>query len=45
LPNENEVSGAPSNPRSPKPSPTRIGNHQLKPSTLIMGYGFDPDLS
>jgi methionine-gamma-lyase len=45
LPNENEVSGAPSNPRSPKPSPTRIGNHQLKPSTLMMGYGFDPDLS
>src|SRR3989337_4538521 len=31
--------------RSPKPSPTRIGKHRLKPSTLMMGYGFDPALS
>jgi methionine-gamma-lyase len=31
--------------RSPKPSPTRIGNHALSPSTLMMGYGFDPALS
>jgi len=45
LPDENEMSGAPANPRPPKPSPTRIGNHQLKPSTLMMGYGFDPELS
>jgi methionine-gamma-lyase len=45
LPDENELSGVPANPRPPKPSPTRIGNHQLKPSTLMMGYGFDPELS
>ncbi|HET9812017.1 MAG TPA: cystathionine gamma-synthase family protein [Sphingomicrobium sp.] len=25
--------------------PTVIGNHKLKPSTLMMGYGFDPELS
>ena len=31
--------------RRPKPSPTMIGNHQLKPSTLMMTYGFDPSLS
>ncbi len=31
--------------RTPKPSPTKIGNHQLKPATLMMGYGFDPALS
>ena len=31
--------------RSPKPSPTHIGNHALNPSTLMMGYGFDPALS
>ena len=31
--------------RPPKPSTTMIGNHQLKPSTLMMGYGFDPALS
>jgi methionine-gamma-lyase len=24
---------------------TAIGNHQLKPSTLMMGYGYDPALS
>ena len=29
-------------PRPPKPAITRIGNHKLKPSTLMMGYGFDP---
>jgi methionine-gamma-lyase len=31
--------------RPPKPSPTKIGNHMLNPSTLMMGYGFDPALS
>ena len=31
--------------RRPRPSATRIGNHSLKPSTLMMGYGFDPSLS
>jgi methionine-gamma-lyase len=39
------MSGAPAQHRRPKPSPTRIGNHQLKPATLMMGYGFDPELS
>jgi methionine-gamma-lyase len=42
--NENEISGAPA-PRRPKPPTTTIGNHKLKPSTLMMGYGFDPELS
>jgi methionine-gamma-lyase len=37
--------GGPSSHRSPKPSPTTIGNHKLKASTLMMGYGFDPELS
>ena len=31
--------------RRPRPSATRIGNHKLSPSTLMMGYGFDPALS
>ena len=31
--------------RHAEPSPIKIGNHQLKPSTLMMGYGFDPALS
>lgn len=31
--------------RHAEPSPTKIGNHQLKPSTLMMGYGYDPALS
>lgn len=34
-----------SNTRTPKPSTTTIGNHRMKPSTLMMGYGFDPALS
>lgn len=41
---EADLSGAPS-PRKPKPSPTTIGDHQLHPSTLMMGHGFDPALS
>ena len=41
---ESELSGA-SPQRRPKPSPTAIGNHKLKASTLMMGYGFDPALS
>jgi methionine-gamma-lyase len=45
LPDDKEASGATANPRPPKPSPTSIGNHKLKPSTLMMGYGFDPELS
>ena len=42
--NESQLSGA-TPPRRPKPSPTSIGNHKLSPSTLMMGYGFDPALS
>jgi methionine-gamma-lyase len=29
----------------PRPSKTRIGNHVLKPETLMLGYGYDPALS
>jgi methionine-gamma-lyase len=43
LPTENEISGT--SKRRPKQSPTSIGNHKLKPSTLMLGYGFDPALS
>src|SRR5688500_6431402 len=35
----------PSTKRPPKQTPTTIGNHKLKPATLMMGYGFDPSLS
>ena len=42
--NENEISGTQVQ-RPPRPSTTTIGNHKLKPSTLMMGYGFDPELS
>ena len=31
--------------RRPKDAATHIGNHRLDPSTLMMGYGFDPALS
>jgi methionine-gamma-lyase len=44
LPSEDEISGTTPT-RKPKPSPTRIGNHKLSPSTLMMGHGFDPALS
>ncbi|HEX2804103.1 MAG TPA: methionine gamma-lyase, partial [Sphingomicrobium sp.] len=43
---ENEAKpGGPSQKRPPRASPTHIGNHRLNPSTLMMGYGFDPELS
>jgi methionine-gamma-lyase len=42
---ENEAEPGGSHKRPPKPSPTHIGNHRLSPSTLMMGYGFDPELS
>lgn len=45
MPNENDISGTPAHHRPPRPSPRTIGNHKLKPSTLMMGYGFDPELS
>lgn len=31
--------------RRPKANVLAIGNHKLKPSTLMMGHGFDPTLS
>jgi len=31
--------------RQPKAVATHIGNHKLDPSTLMMGYGYDPALS
>jgi methionine-gamma-lyase len=31
--------------RPPRPSTTKIGNHKLKAQTLMLGYGFDPELS
>ena len=45
MPTEDEPSGTGQHHRRPRPSPTSIGNHKLKPSTLMMGYGFDPELS
>ncbi|MEA3057427.1 MAG: methionine-gamma-lyase [Sphingomonadales bacterium] len=45
MPTEDEISGTASHNRPPRPSPTRIGNHQLKAQTLMLGYGFDPELS
>ena len=44
MPTEDDISGV-SPRRKPKPSPTSIGNHRLRASTLMMGYGFDPALS
>ena len=45
MPTEDEPSGRHSQHRPPRPSPTSIGNHKLKPQTLMLGYGFDPELS
>jgi methionine-gamma-lyase len=45
VPTEQELSGVVSHNRSPRPSPTKIGNHKLKPQTLMLGYGYDPELS
>ena len=45
MPTENELSGATSHQRSPRPSPTKIGNRKLSAQTLMLGYGFDPELS
>jgi methionine-gamma-lyase len=30
---------------APRPSKTHIGNHALHPETLMLSYGFDPELS
>jgi methionine-gamma-lyase len=45
LPTEDELSGAPHQPRPPRPSTTQIGNRKLNAQTLMLGYGFDPELS
>lgn len=45
MPTEDEISGVPAHHRKPRPSPTSIGNHKLKAQTLMLGYGFDPELS
>jgi methionine-gamma-lyase len=45
LPTEDELSGATPHTRRPRPSPTSIGKHKLSPQTLMLGYGFDPELS
>jgi methionine-gamma-lyase len=41
---EAELTGATAR-RRPKPSAEKIGNRKLKPSTMMMGYGYDPTLS
>ena len=45
MPTENEISGSISHQRAPRPSPTKIGNRKLNAQTLMLGYGFDPELS
>jgi methionine-gamma-lyase len=45
VPTEDEISGTAPQNRPPRPSPTSIGNHKLNASTLMMGYGYDPELS
>jgi methionine-gamma-lyase len=44
LPTEDELSGSHQQ-RPPRPSPTTVGNRKLSPQTLMLGYGFDPELS
>jgi len=41
---ESELTGATAR-RRPKPAVLEIGGRKLKPSTLMMGHGFDPELS
>ena len=45
MPTEDEIAAANSHHRAPRPSPTSIGNRKLNAQTLMLGYGFDPDLS
>jgi len=42
---EADLSGVPTPRRKPKTATDMIGNHRLKPSTLMMGHGYDPMLS
>src|SRR3546814_13264829 len=45
MPIDNDaLTGAPAR-RKPKADVTEIGGHPLSPSTLMMGYGYDPMLS
>ncbi|GGB38950.1 methionine gamma-lyase [Sphingomonas metalli] len=43
-PTEADLSGIPA-PQAPRSDPETIGGRKLKPSTLMMGHGFDPTLS
>ncbi len=43
MPSHDDITPSPQ--RKPKDTPTSIGNHRMKPSTLMMGHGFDPVLS
>jgi methionine-gamma-lyase len=45
LPTEDETGDAPLHQRPPRPSPINIGNHKLSAQTLMLGYGYDPELS
>jgi methionine-gamma-lyase len=45
LPTEREIAADSSHHRAPRPSPTQIGNRKLSAQTLMLGYGFDPELS
>ncbi len=45
MPDETVLTGAPAPNGKPKPSATSIGGRKLKPSTMMMGHGFDPMLS
>lgn len=42
---DDELSGSSHKKRPPRPSPTKVGNRKLSPQTLMLGYGFDPELS
>ncbi len=43
-PTEAELTGVPPT-ETPRPGTDRIGDRKLKPSTLMMGHGYDPTLS
>jgi methionine-gamma-lyase len=45
LPTEREIAADSSHHRAPRPSPTQIGNRKLSAQTLMLGYGFDPELN
>lgn len=45
MPTEDQIAAESSQHRAPRPSPTQIGNRKLSAQTLMLGYGFDPELS